>query len=182
MAPLKLVYYEQISKREGIPPRDYYNPSVFLADKPFRLYPGEEILVIINGCGYRYNDDSIFKLSFKSFMEEDMEVTAAAAAAAAPTHYSDIEYVVVPASDQQLCLLVKNFSTENTISVGYKTPLTWLLDMPRIDSKLCFCSMTELTSVKLHVNRQGHNRNAAKSPHSIADVQPVAEDKTIFVY
>ena len=63
----KIVNFDQGASVAGrgqiIPPYNYYNPQVFLAKEAFDLFPGEECLAIINGVGYRYNDDTIYHIT-----------------------------------------------------------------------------------------------------------------------
>jgi hypothetical protein len=74
----------------------------------------------------------------------------------------------------QLCLLVKNNSDKYSIHVGYKSSLSWLLDMPRIYSKLCYCSVADLTQLKKMYNQQ--------SDIELSDENFRAEKKTIFIH
>lgn len=112
-------------------PRDYYDPNIMMAEKAFKLEPQETALFVIFGRGFRYNDDTIYMLAIKksnTFMTDT--ITA------------------VPEHGSQLCLVVKNCSSNLTVYVGQKTPLQWLLDMARLSSKLCFCTIPELTDLR----------------------------------
>jgi hypothetical protein len=187
-SPQNIIYYEQIFKRERQQlPHNYYNPQMVLADKPFELKPDEEILVVIDGCGYRYNDNCIYQLNFTStaatlnggggeqFNNEGSTTTSTTTTTTttATTATTSCSMVQQP---QQLCLLVKNSSTEHTILVGYQTPLTWLLDMPRVTSKLCYCVNTELTKIKL-----GLHQLSSKNSNNNNKMYPIVEDKTIVI-
>ena len=57
---------------------------------------------------------------------------------------------VVPSS-HQLCLLVKNCSTEFVIQVGRHTPLVWILGMNAVKSKLCYYSIQDLSIVRSQI-------------------------------
>lgn len=130
----KLVEYEQCYfssiRGEGEPPRNFYEPSVLLAEKTYKINPEEEILIVISGCGYRYNDDTIYSLNINSD-----EVTAG--------------FTPIVQSHSQLCLLVKNCSSDYSVYVGFKSSLQLLLDMPRIMSRLCYCTVADLTKCRL---------------------------------
>lgn len=132
-------YYSPI-RGEGEPPRNYYDPNVMLAEKTYKLNPMEEILIVISGSGYRYNDDTVYSLNIYGKNEQMNE-----------TVNTLLEYNINPVinSSSQLCLLVKNCSAEYSVYVGYKSPLQWLLDMPRLISKLCYCSTADLTKCRL---------------------------------
>ena len=71
----KMVNYEQSykgmwkSSGDAIP-CDYYDPSIMLADRAYNLKPNEEMLVVLLGSGYRYNDDTIHKVDFAGLYNE----------------------------------------------------------------------------------------------------------------
>lgn len=118
-------------------PRDYYDPNIMRAERAFKLEPQETVLIVIFGRGFRYNDDTIYMLSIKksnTFMTDT--ITA------------------VPEHGSQLCLVVKNCSSNLTVYVGQKTPLQWLLDMARLSSKLCFCAISELTDLRCELETE----------------------------
>jgi hypothetical protein len=120
----KIVTYEQFSQQNtGEPPRDYYDPNIMMSTKNFSIRPGEELLVVISGNGFKYMDDSIFQL----------------------VHDEETHTYFAEMGSQQLAYLVKNCSVVYTIYVGYKTPLKWLLDMPRITAKLCYGSLINIS-------------------------------------
>lgn len=122
-------YYSPI-RGEGEPPRNYYDPNVMMAEKTYKINPMEEILLVISGSGYRYNDDTIFSLH---------------------VNIDQVTTEVIPnvQSSSQLCLLVKNCSSEYSVYVGFKSTLQLLLDTPRIMSRLCFCTVADLTKCRL---------------------------------
>lgn len=117
------MYQQQPSSSE--PPCDHFDPHVMLAERAFNIEPNEEILIVINGSGYRCMDDLIFQLR----------------------HDNDY-FSPLSQSNEQLCFFVKNCSLVYTIFVGYKSSLKWLLDMPRLTSKMCHGLPVELTQYK----------------------------------
>lgn len=115
------------------PPRNFYDPHHFLADQPYELNPGEEILALVNGSGYKYNDDSIYKLEINDNSPPP------------PT--------LVPTCDQHhLCLLVRNQSVNHTIYVGQQTPLVWVLELSCITAQLCYCTFAHVKHFKTNLN------------------------------
>ena len=163
----KIVNFDQGASVAGrgqiIPPYNYYNPQVFLAKEAFDLFPGEECLAIINGIGYRYNDDTIYHITCSTNNDDDEcggssngggggggEDTVDGVSSGNTTG-SNVHLKLE--SESQLCIFVKNCSLENAFKIGYNTPLNWLLDMPRIMSKLCYCSMTDLIKIKRLLGR-----------------------------
>ena len=130
----RIVFYRQARKKVS-PPCNFYDPHVFFAEQHFEIYPNEEVLLVVNGSGYNYHDDSIHQLQFTSEeQEDDIQPT---------TLFS------LSSNNQHLCVFVKNYSNDQTIYVSQKTPLTWVLNMSCIVAKLCFCSYAEVTKIKL---------------------------------
>lgn len=151
----KMINYQQAhrhSREDGESPRDYYDPSIMLAEKHYRLGAKEEIMIVINGSGYRYNDDTLYALNIST---DDNPVIG---------------------HSYQLCLIVKNCSSNLSIYVGNKSPLQWLLDMPRVVSKLCFCSIADLTRLRLSLNSCGEDEVDDDVPMFTA-----AADETIVI-
>lgn len=126
-------------KGEGVAPRDYFDPNIMLADKAFKLEPNEEILVVINGHGYRYNDDTIYALDVKAaaVADDNVEIDGSG---------SGIETLMHTPS--HLCYVIKNCSSNFKILVGYRTPLQWLLDMPKLFSRFCYCSIADINKCR----------------------------------
>jgi hypothetical protein len=150
----EIVNYEQSYLSDGEIPRNYYDPNIMLAERNFCIKPGEEILIVISGNGYRFFDDTIFILETSTHpnnFDSDYKISDS-------DQYSDenIELLkseiksIIPSSfsSKQLCMYLRNTSNQYSIYVGKKSSLTWLLDMPRISSKLCFCSVSELSRLK----------------------------------
>lgn len=137
-----MILYGQIYEA-GEAPRDYYDPHILIANQNFAIRPNEEVMVVIDSSGYRYSDDAIRPLNFKL---DDTD-----------NNNSNIEenfqYTLHCGTAKQLVLLIKNNSSNFTIYVGQKSPLIWLLDMPRVSSKLCFCHVSDLTNIKLNLNK-----------------------------
>ena len=164
----KIVNFDQGASAAGrsgeqtIPPYNYYNPQVFLAKEAFDLFPGEECLAIINGVGYRYNDDTIYHLTCSTASdssggsgsggEDTVDGVSSSSSSGSITTCSNVHLKLE--SESQLCIFVKNCSNENAFKIGYNTPLNWLLDMPRMMSKLCYCSMADLIKIKQLLGRQ----------------------------
>jgi len=196
-------------------PRNYYDPQIMLAEKSFQIKPMEEILIIINGSGYRFSDDTVYPLEFRFVNENPIVPTSSTpsqkliSTAVPPdnttttsttktndksppppapppppptttttttTDHSGSKNNVSIIKDScgknsmgdlkpslgsgtQLCCLVKNCSTTFTIYVGYKSPLHWLLDLPRIQSKLCYCSIADITKCRLYLNWKNDNND-----------------------
>jgi hypothetical protein len=141
----KIIIYEQFSQNTIESPRDYYDPNVMMSTRNFCIRPGEEVLIIISGNGYKWMDDSIFQL----------------------VHDEEVDSYFAEMGSQQLSLIVKNCSCIFTIYIGYKTPLKFLLDMPRTVSKLCYSSILDLSY--------------AKSKSQNDDDEKFANDGTIFI-
>jgi hypothetical protein len=181
-----IINYEQTLLLDGEIPRNYYDPNIMLAEHKFCLQPGEEILVVINGNGYRFSDDTIFTLetpttttttSLNTFENtsinrhsdsktNDIAAAAAVVGVSGKNHpenninslKSEIKSIIPSSfSSNQLCVYLKNTSKQYTIYVGYKSSLAWLLDMPRIYSKLCFCAVSELTRLKMIFKQLHHD-------------------------
>jgi hypothetical protein len=121
----KIVTYEQM--KQGEPPCNYYDPAEMLASDSFNILPSEELIIVIQGCAYKFYDDTIHCLK-----------------------KSEDDFYIPLTESQQICLLLKNLSNTFTIQVGFKTSLKLLLDMPNVLVKLCSCSITELTQEKLN--------------------------------
>lgn len=166
------IHYEQLSSGNSAPPCDYYDPHHMLAEKNYSIKPHEEILLIIRGHGYRFNDDTIYPLEIvrRRGGEEKklMETTTTTNTTTGDTggdnnnnnnHDDDDDDAdkrnVVPAahSTRQLCVFIKNFSDEFTIYVGSNSSLAWLLDCSKIYSKLCYCDAIDLNATKQIINK-----------------------------
>lgn len=132
----KMINYQQAyrhNREDGDAPRDYYDPNILLADKHYRIGPKENIMIVINGSGYHYNDDTVYALGVPPVIDNTATTT---------TNYLQLGQAY------QMCLLVKNCSSVHSIYVGNKSALQWLLDMPRVTSKLSFCTYGELTRLR----------------------------------
>jgi len=126
-----------------------------LAETSYCIKPLEEIIVVIDGCGFRYNDDTIYLMQLTKDKNGDQQFG--------------------PALDSchQLCFFIKNCSPEFTICIGVKTPLNWLLESPRIMSKLCYCTFGDLATMKLNWRKNNSNQ----------EINNVAvADETIVIY
>ena len=144
-----IIHYEQqLGDRNDIP-RNYYDPNIMLADRPFLIQPRGEVLIIINGSGYSFSDDTIFE--FEIPQPQNSEDSGENKKSLRKDRLKNINPPEF--SSKQLCLHVKNYSTLYTIHVGSKSSLAWLLDMPRIFSKLCYCNVSDLTELKLEYNQ-----------------------------
>jgi hypothetical protein len=152
----KMIDYVQNYYPEGEAPRDYYDPNIMIAERAYSIKPHEEILVVLNGTSFRYNDDTIYLLEIKK--NEDI------------TADKQIKFAAI--NNNHLCLLVKNCSDEFSIYVGYRSPLAWLLNMPRIISKLCFSPGYDLTQIKFN----NYNMSNQKESDSFT-----ASDETIVI-
>jgi hypothetical protein len=143
----EIIAYEQPFRTDDEMPRNYYDPNIMLAEQCFCLRPNDEIVIVINGKGYRFSDDIIFTLELPPHSQEEEG-----------TENSSENPELVPSSfsPKQLCLFIKNTSSQYSIYVGYKSPLSWLLDMPRCYSKLCYCSIMDLSKLRMSIN---HNLN-----------------------
>ena len=53
----KIFLYEQTSTRS-----DYFDPHNFVSECAFSIKPQQEIVLVINGLGFGFSDDSIYKL------------------------------------------------------------------------------------------------------------------------
>jgi hypothetical protein len=134
----EIIAYEQPFTTDDRTPCHYYDPNIVLAEREFCLKSNDEILIVINGHGYRYSDDTIHTLVLPNNSSSSNKIPELD-----PSSFESM----------QLCLFIKNTSDQYSIHVGYKSPLSWLLDMPRVYSKLCYCSVTDLTQLKLMYNQ-----------------------------
>jgi len=117
-----VVYYQQAPDQ---PPVNYYDPHLFLAEIPYTLQPGQTVLIVLRGRGYRFGDDTIQPLRMNQY----------------DCHLGE---------NNQLCLWVKNDDNAPfCLRVGRKTPLVWLLDLPRLQTQLCYCDYNLLNLVQL---------------------------------
>lgn len=132
----RIVCYRQ-SRRRVSPPCNYYDPHVFLAEQHYEIYPNEEVLLVVNGSGYNYNDDSIHQLQLTTTSDEQEDEILQSST-----------LFTLSSINQHLCVLIKNYSNDHTIYVGQKTPLTWVLNMSCLGAKLCFCSYDEVIKMK----------------------------------
>ncbi len=152
----KMVHYEQSykgmwkSSGDAIP-RDYYDPSIMLADRAYDLKPNEELLVVLLGSGYRYNDDTIHKVDFAGLYSSSNNDEVAQ-----QSSHDSMNFFQIGAS-HQLCLIVKNCAQNYTFYIGQKSPLQWLLDLPRVRSKLCYCSIADITRYRLVLREEHHS-------------------------
>jgi len=151
-------------------PRDYFDPNVMLSERAFRLEPGEEILIVINGTGYRYNDDTIYELEF-SF--------APAATTVNNQCTETIESRMV--STAQLCFVIKNCAQNCVVYVGCKSPLQWLLDLPRISSKLCYTSIADITKCRLSFKDAINCGYDEVDARATGNCQQSADDETVVI-
>jgi predicted YcjX-like family ATPase len=141
-----IIAYEQpFTTTEDRMPRNYYNPNIVMAEREFCLKSDDEILIVINGNGYRYSDDTIYTLKVPKDSSSDSSSSSSS--------IQILEFDPSSFESMQLCLFIKNTSNQYSIHVGYKSPLSWLLDMPLVYSKLCYCSVTDLTHLKLVYNQ-----------------------------
>jgi len=153
-------YYHPI-RGEGEPPCNYYDPHVMLAEKTYKIHPNEEILIVISSSGYKYCDDTVFTLVMDSSSSNDSSLSPTLFPSPAA---ADQVYKPVVTSSSQLCVLVKNCSSDYSIYVGYKSPLKWLLDMPRVMARLCYCPTADLTKCRLAATEKRQQQQ--KSPDS----------------
>jgi hypothetical protein len=137
----EIIAYEQPFKTDDEMPRNYYDPNIMLAEQCYCLRPNDEIIIVINGKGYRFSDDMIFTLELPHNQEGTEN-----------SNKKVIELVPSSFSSKQLCLFIKNTSSKYSIYVGYKSPLSWLLDMPHCYSKLCYCSVMDLSKLRMSIN------------------------------
>lgn len=89
----------------------------------------------------------------------------------------------------QLCFVVKNCAQNSVFHIGYKTPLQWLLELPRVRSKLCYCSIADITKCRL--NLIDHNNDIDEVDTNVVRKQRqqnktnsinfYAEDETIVI-
>lgn len=127
----KVIGYEQFFQQDGEPPLDFFDPSVMFSEKYYIIKPGEEVLLVINGSGYRFMDDIVYPLIQDG---------------------STDQFFPMSPSQQQLCFVIRNCSTEFTISVGFRSSLKCLLGMARVTSKMCYCYSHDLTRLKMRYN------------------------------
>jgi hypothetical protein len=205
----KMINYQQMYDRarreEGDTPCDYYDPNIMQAEQHYKIEPQETVLIVINGIGYRYSDDTIHELKIKqTYVNDDNDDDEGGVNSDDNRDKYDIEYtmdrptceeiprrkpkrkimlhksVPVLGESNQLCVLTKNCSSTYTIFIGAKTPLQWLLDMPRVTSKLCYCSLVDLTSFRINlyysVPPDEHDNNDDNVPMFTA-----AADETIVI-
>jgi hypothetical protein len=160
-----IIHYEQNYSVDGHDiPRNYYDPNIMLAERQFHLSPNEEILIIINGSGYRFSDDTIFTIEIPKMNEIINDINSDITEKNNQNEVSkksDNLSKIIPSSfsSKQLCLYVKNLSNSYSFYVGYKSSLARLLDMPRIFSKLCYCNVNDLTQFKLEFNFLNNESN-----------------------
>jgi hypothetical protein len=158
------IYSNNVGSRSKCPPRDFYDPNHVLAEKSFQIKPNEEILAVIKGSGFRYNDDTIYNLVVKHIQElpppsQPIDINNRSHRDSSSGHSSNSShssyhpngyYIAYPHTPAHLCLIIKNRS-KLIIDIGCKTPLQWLLDMPRVMSELCYCSISELTKLRCQI-------------------------------
>lgn len=187
MVITKVIDYEQACYRPtailgdgGAPPRNYYDPNIMLAERAYAIKPLEEIMVVISGSGYRYNDDTVWSV--------DLDLVSSEKDPRKNVPASKHELVPRITSPGQLCVLIQNCSSSYTIYVGSRSPLQWLLDMPRVISKLCYSSVTDLTKCRLNLNaiQNGQDETTDEqdewsSPAEMVTIGHTAMDNTIFI-
>jgi len=150
----KTVYFEQPCKlHSGQVPKTYFDPATMFATEKFSILPGEEILVIICGAGYNFADDLVHGL-YPRGSEKNPKITTC----------------------HQLCYLIRNTSNTFTIYVGLKCNLLWLLDMPKITSKLCYSSYEEINALK--ADAQSFQNDTSQTSDSNL---PIVYDETILI-
>lgn len=174
----KIVCFEQqYSDKDSSPPRDYYDPNIMLAEQSFDIGPNEEVLGVIMGTGYRFNDDTVYTFEVKNYDDDDDDADDDDANAdkvhglSARTDHSS-----------QLCLLIKNCSSVLTVYVGYKTPLQWILDMPRITSKLCSCPIADVTKLRFNLEKQKKKSFDTCGNNADPAMQFVAQPESIVIH
>ena len=123
-----IITYSQLSGGDGAP-RDYYDPNLLYNEIAFTIHAGEEFLLLISGVGYRLEDESIYHLDCE---DEDAKFVLSSML-----------------TDRQLCLLICNRSPIRSYHVARKTSLAWVLDLPRITSKLCHVAITEMAKTRI---------------------------------
>jgi hypothetical protein len=222
----QIINYEQGQMEYDESPRTYYDPTIMLAETQYKIKPLETVLIVINGRGYRWSDDTVYELKIKpntvsmndvnsensisknnvnqdknstknssnsssssstkssnsSSSSSDSSGSSSRGSSSSSSSSSDssmhsiksdkdIEkkkiintpvnnnYDILTDVSTQLCLLIKNCSENYTIYVGAKTPLQWLLDAPRIISKLCHSSIVDITSIRLNEHYCDNNIN-----------------------
>ncbi len=124
-----MITYSQLLCREE-PPRTYYDPNLLYNERAFTIQAGEEILLLISGTGFQFEDETIYQL------EQDKNAGGKFVLQKSP-------------SDRQLCILLQNKSTEKCYHVARKTSLALLMEMPRLKSYLCHVSITHMTQTRL---------------------------------
>jgi hypothetical protein len=171
----EIIAYEQPFITDDRMPHNYYDPNIMLAEREFCLKSDDEILIVVNGNGYRYNDDTIYTLKLPNDSNSSGGGSGGGGGGNSDGNHNKIPELN-PSSfeSMQLCLFIKNTSDQYSIHVGYKSPLSWLLDMPRVYSKLCYCSITDLTQLKMIYNQ--------KSGIELFDENFRADKKTITVH
>lgn len=116
----------QHNREDGDVLRDYYDPNTLLADKHYRFGPKENIMFVINSSGYHYNDDTVYTLDVSSVMK-----------------LNDSDNYLQRGQAYQMCLLVKNCSSERSIMLEINLPFILFFKC-----KLCFCTYGELTHLR----------------------------------
>jgi len=179
----KMVNYEQsyngMWRKNGEPAAlNYYDPNMMLAEKAFRLEPNEEALIVINGTGYRYSDETIYELEFFFSPTTDNDDMSTNAALNCDT--------IVPnlVTSNQLCFLIKNCATNCTIYVGCKSPLHWLLNLPRVSSKMCYSSLSDITKCRLNITHLDNYDEVDSGPAATKTTNKItqaADDETIVI-
>ena len=122
---------------QGDVPKPFFDPHTQMSETGFSLKPQEEILIIFVSWGFGHLEEYIFELNLEpTSLADKVE------------ERKNCKFVPVKPSENQLCMLVQNTSLVYTISVGRKTPLELLLQMPYITSHLCFYSMHKLNCLR----------------------------------
>ena len=125
-----IITYSQLSGGGGGAPCDYYDPNLLYNESGFTIQAGEEFLLLISGVAYRLEDEAIYHLDCK----DDDDGTF---------------FLSSTLTDRQLCLLIRNRSPIRSYHVARKTSLAWVLDLPRITSKLCHVAITEMAKTRI---------------------------------
>lgn len=119
----KIVVYNQLVCHQKM--RDNFNASQYQADTSFVIQPMEDILVLIYNCGNNW---------FQHGMSFEMR-------------WSKSQQRMLPAGGGnrfQMCLWVKNYSTQCQVRVTKGSKLMDLLDQPDIINKLCHIPVEDM--------------------------------------
>jgi hypothetical protein len=122
----KIVIYEQAYALDGSIPSSFLDPNVLLSHHSFSVQPGETVVAVVLGSGYRGMDSHIYPLR----------------------QHDDGNTFVASPPHQCVCYLITN-NGDLSIHVGKRAKLKYLLQLTFVIAKLCYASHAEMSVLKV---------------------------------